>query len=701
MIEYQSKWSAQITKFYKEYCWNEILQLSCDFPDTKSLVIPFQKVELFDRELSKELLDHPGQIIEEFVAAIKEIDLPIDKTFDNVFVRFINLPTKSRIGDLRSVHLGKFISVEGMIRKATEVRPRITKAAFECQRCEYITYVEQHGYKFEEPFSGCENETCGKKGPFKVLIDESTFVDAQKLQVQEPPEDLRGTQARGLDIDVSDDITDLILPGDRVIITGILKSVQRTLKDGKSTFYDIYLDANHIEVLSTAFDELEITSTDKSKILTLSKDPEIFSKMVDSFAPLVKGMNDVKEALLLQQFSGVSKFTPDGSYLRGDSHILLCGDPAKAKTKLMKSAQARSPRAVFTSGKATTAAGLTAAVIKDEDKFGGGRYTVEGGALVMADKGVAFIDEGDKMRESDRDALHDAMEQQEIPLSKAGIMVTLKSRTAVTMSANPKYGKFDRYEGLAEQIDLPASLLSRFDLIFLLLDEPNEKEDSEISLHILDTHQAGELRQQRENGSISVSSILLEEAEKHIVPEIPVDLFKKYVAYAKKNYYPVLTQESKNHIHNFYMSLRKKAINSKKHSIPITKRQEEAIIRLAEASAKVRLSNEIKIEDAERATALMEKYLKTVGIDPSTGEADISGISSGITLSQINAIKTIKEIMKNLGNKFSNGAIPVMELVAEAVNAGIKKERAEGTIQKLAEKGDILKINQDHVKLVN
>lgn len=688
-------------KFLKEYCWNEILQLANEYPDVRSLQIPFQTINLFDRSLASQLLTHPEQIIKEFEHALKETDLPIDITFDHVFVRITGLPSKIMIGDVRSNHIGKFLAIEGMIRKATEVRPKITVAAFQCLRCGHTTYVEQiNGSRFEEPFMGCEEETCGKKGPFKVLIEDSTFVDAQKLQIQEPPEDLRGTQAQCLDVDADNDLTGLLLPGERVIVNGILKSIQRTIKDGKSTFYDFVLEANSIERMSTAFDELEISSADEDQIKELSEDPTIYSKMVDSFAPLIKGMDEVKEAMVLQQFSGVPKHLPDGSYIRGDSHLLFCGDPSLGKTKLMKSAQARSPRSVFTSGKATTAAGLTAAVLKDEDKFGGGRYTVEGGALVMADRGIAFIDEADKMRSQDRDALHDAMEQQEINLSKAGIIATLKTRAAVFMAANPKYGKFDRYESLAEQIDLPPSLLSRFDLIFILLDDPKEKEDAEISHHILNTHQAGELKQQRDNGNVSISSVLLEEAEKNITPEISPDLFKKYVAYAKKNIFPVMTEESKEHIHNFFMSLRRVGANSKTKSVPITHRQEEAMIRLAESSARVRLSNEVTLEDAKRATALMFSCLKNVGLDPNTGEIDSSIINSGTSLSQRNTIKILKDVMKSLSSKFPGGKIPVSEIIKKAGEQGIDSEKVESNLKKFAQRGDILKPSADHVKLV-
>ncbi len=687
------------TKFLKEYCWNEILQLANEYPDTRSLYIRYSLIDLFDNNLAEEVLIHPSQLIENFTTALKEIDLPIDKSFDDVYVRITDIPTKVRIGDLRSKHLGKFISLDGMIRKATEVRPRITRAAFQCMRCGHITYVEQiNRSRFEEPFAGCEEETCGKKGPFKVLIDESTFVDAQKLQIQEPPEDLRGTQAQSIDVDADDDLTGILLPGERVVVNGILKSTQRTLKDGKSVYYDLYLEANSIEKIDTAFDEIEISSTDEESIKTLSQDPLIYTKMVNSIAPIIKGMDDVKEAMVLQQFGGVPKFLPDGSYVRGDSHILFCGDPSLGKSKLMKSSQARSPRAVFASGPASSAGGLTAVVVKDD--FGEGRWTVEGGAMVLADKGIAFIDEADKMKPGDRDALHDALEQQEINLSKAGIMATLKTRTSVFMAANPKNGKFDKYEPLAEQIDLKPSLLSRFDLIFVMLDTPDERIDSDVSRYMLNTHLAGELRQQKQSGIVTVDSVLAEEAEKQITPEVPIDLFKKYVAYAKMHVFPVMSIEAMDWIHNFFMSLRKAGANSKTDSIPITKRQEEAIVRLAEASARVRLSNQITLEDAKRATSLMLTCLKNVGLDPNTGEIDTSIINSGTSLSQRNTIKALKDILKKLSSRFPEGKIPVVEVVAEAGKQGIEKDKVESNLKKFAQRGDILKPSQDKVKLV-
>lgn len=694
----ENKYSEKIKRFLKEYYWNEILQLANEYPDTKSLHVNFVDLERCDRDLARTLLENPSDLLEVFEEQLKEIDLPVEKVLEHVHVRFISVPSRIPIGELRSNHLGKFVAVEGMVRKATEVRPRIIEAAFQCLRCGYTTYVDQAGLKFEEPFMGCENDTCGKKGPFKILIDDSKFVDAQKLQIQEPPEDLRGTQAQSLDIEADNDLTGLIIPGERVVITGILRSRQRVLKDGKSTYYDILMEANSIERMGTSFDELEISSEDEEKIQELARDPAVYDKAIASISPTIFGMEDVKEAMVLQLFSGVPKIAPDGRRLRGDSHILFIGDPSLGKSVLMKDSQARSPRGIFTSGKSSSAGGLTAIVTKDE-KFGEGRWTVEGGALVIADKGVAYIDEGDKMRPGDRDALHEAMEQQEINLAKAGVIATLKTRTAVFMSCNPKYGQFDKYENLADQINMPPSLLSRFDLIFILLDTPDPSKDAQVSEHILKTHMAGEMLQQRENSTGSISSHDIDLASEHARPEISPELFRKHVAYARKNIFPVLTAEAMSHIHCFYLELRKAGASSKTKSIPITTRQEEAMVRLAEASARVRLSHEVTLADAKRATRLMLSCLQAIGIDPQTGEIDATLWNSGVGKSQRDTIKIIRDILQERSKSYPAGKVPVSDVINAAELKGISKTKVESNLQKMAQKGDIIQWGTDHVKL--
>lgn len=700
MTETESKWDEKLKRFFKDYYWNEILQLANEYPDQRSLSVDFTDIEKFDRELSKEFLDHPEELIKAAEAALKEIDLPVEKSLEEAHVRVIKIPNRISIRELRSKHLSRFIAIEGMIRKATEVRPRITKAAFECLRCGYLTFVDQNSFKFEEPFAGCEGENCGKKGPFKVRIENSTFIDAQKLQIQESPENLKGgSQPQSIEVDSEDDLTGNVTPGDRVIINGILKSRQRTLKDGKSTFYDLVLEANSIEHLDQDYDELEITAEDEEEILELSRDPGIYGKIVSSVAPSIYGYEDIKEALALQLFSGVVKNLPDGSRIRGDIHVMLVGDPGIAKSQLLRYVVKLSPRGVFTSGRSASASGLTAAAVKDD--LNDGRWTIEGGALVMADMGIAAVDEMDKMKTEDKSALHEAMEQQTISIAKAGIIATLKSRCALLGAANPKYGRFDRYEGLAEQISMPPALLSRFDLIFVLLDTPDHDLDTKIANHILQSHYAGELFEQREKLPGSHIKEELVEAEMEVIePVIQPEIMRKYVAYARKNVFPVMEEDARAHLIHFYTDLRKTG-DSKNTPVPVTARQLEALVRLSEASSRVRLSNTVTLEDAKRTIKIVMNCLKNVGVDPETGVLDADILASGTSMSQRNKIKILRDIIKKVSEKHPGAKAPLEEVYAVAESEhGIDRVHAEENIKKMKQRGDLLSPDQNHIRLV-
>jgi replicative DNA helicase Mcm len=702
MTEIESKWDEKLKRFFKDYYWNEILQLANEYPDQRSLGVDFTDIEKFDRELSKEFLEHPGELVSAAEAALKKIDLPVEKSLEQAHVRIIKIPNRIPIRELRSKHLSRFVSIEGMIRKATEVRPRITKAAFQCLRCGHITEVEQNSFKFEEPFAGCENDTCGKKGPFKVSIEDSTFIDAQKLQIQESPENLKGgSQPQSLEVDAEDDLTGNVTPGDRVIVNGVLKSRQRTLKDGKSTFYDLVLEANSIERLDKDFDELEITLEDEEQILELSHDPAIYEKIIGSIAPSIYGYEDIKEALALQLFSGVVKNLPDGSRIRGDIHMMLVGDPGIAKSQLLRYVVKLSPRGVFTSGRSASASGLTAAAVKDD--MNDGRWTIEGGALVMADMGIAAVDEMDKMRTEDKSALHEAMEQQTISIAKAGIIATLKSRCALLGAANPKYGRFDKYEGIADQINMPPALLSRFDLIFVLLDTPNQSLDNRIANHILQSHYAGELSEQRQNLPGSTITEDFVDAELEVIqPVIEAEIMRKYVAYSRKNVYPVMEEDARLHIIDFYTGIRKSG-EGKNTPVPVTARQLEALVRLSEASARVRLSNIVTLEDAKRTIRIVMNCLKNVGVDPETGALDADIIASGTSMSQRNKIKYLRDVIKKVSERHpgKEGA-PLEEVYAEAESKhGIDRAHAEEYIKKMKLGGDLLSPDQNHIRLIN
>jgi len=687
------KWKT----FFKRYYMDNILILSNEYPDKNSLTVSFHDLEMFDRRLSEELLENPFEMIPLANSAIADIDLPIEKTLESVTVRFIDIPYKVLNRDLRSKHLMKFISIEGMIRKATEVRPKITNAAFYCLRCEHITYVLQTGQKFIDPLE-CENDSCGRKGPFKILISKSTFVDAQKLQIQESPESLKGgSQPQSLDAEVENDLAGIVKPGDRVIINGILNSHQRTLRDGKSPFYDLILNANSLIYLEKEFDELEITPEDEQEILNLSNNKQVYEKIVRSIAPSIYGYTEIKEALALQLFSGVPKFLPDGTRIRGDIHILLMGDPGVAKSQLLRYIVKLAPRGVYASGRSASSAGLTAAAVKDD--LGDGRWTIEAGALVMADMGIAAVDELDKMRAEDKSSLHEAMEQQTISVAKAGILATLKSRCALLAAANPKYGRFDRHEMISGQINVPPALLSRFDLLFILQDVPNNAVDARIANHIVSAHYAGELSEHKSHiPSSNISQEQIDSQMELIVPEIDPELMRKYIAYARKNIYPIMEEDARKHLVNFYRELRSMGEGTDA-PVPVTARQLEALVRISEASSRTRLSNVVTMDDAKRTTAMVHSCLKSVGADPVTGIFDADRLASGTTKSQRDKIKIIKEIIKNLVKISPVGKALLEDVYVDAESKDIDKTHAEELIIKMSRSGDILKPDNNHIRL--
>ena len=391
--------------------------------------------------------------------------------------------------------MGSFIAVEGLVKKITEVRPKLEVAAFQCQKCGAVIRIEQDEDILKEPSECYEDQGgCGRVSSFKLSTTLSTFIDSQKIEIQENPEGLRGgAQPERISVYLEDDLVGGVAPGDRVIVNGILQSVARHRGAFRLTSFDKTMNAVSIESQEFAFEEVEVTKEDEKKILKISKDPGIYDKMRQSIAPTIYGLDIEKDALVLQLFGGIAKEMPDGTRTRGDIHTLLVGDPGTAKSQMLSYMAKLAPRSVYASGKASSAAGLTAAAVRDD--FGEGHWTLEAGALVLADKGLACIDEIDKMEETDRSSLHQAMEQQEISVAKAGINATLKTRCAVLAAANPKLGRFDEFMPMHEQINMPPALLSRFDLIFSILDKPNRKTDIDLAAHILQSHKGGEIHE--------------------------------------------------------------------------------------------------------------------------------------------------------------------------------------------------------------
>lgn len=682
---------AKWEEFIRSRYWDELLELADSYPLRRSLSIKFPDVDRYDPEFADELLEKPEPLLEAAETALLEIDLPIDVVLEKAHFRIVGLPRRFKTSELRSDQIGRLIALEGLVRTVTEVRPKVLSAAFECQRCGHLFYKDQTTSKFQEPYD-CPNEACDRRGPFKLLLDKSRFVDAQNVRVQESPEELRGgEQPQTLDVQLEDDLSGIIYPGDRVVISGVLRSYQRTTQTGKSTYFDLFLEGNSVEMMEQEFEEIEIKAEDERLIRELASDPLIYEKVRRSIAPSIYGYEEVKEALGLQLFSGVSKGLPDGTRIRGDIHILLVGDPGIAKSQLLRYISKLSPRGIYTSGKSSTSAGLTATAVKDE--LGDGRWTIEAGALVLADKGIACIDEMDKMRSEDRSALHEAMEQQTISVAKAGVMATLKSRCALLAAANPKFGRFDKFEGIAQQINLSPALMSRFDLIFVLTDEPSDARDSMIAHHIGQTTYAGEIASRGDRSREELEAVM-----EVIRPAIEPEVLRKYIAYARKNVFPVLTPEARARLEGYYVSLRKQGQDTNK-PVPVTARQLEALFRLSESSARLRLSDEITGGDAERVIRIVDSCLRQVGVDPETGLLDADVLAVGISKSTRDKTRLMIELVRELASEHQ-GPAPLEAVLERAeTKLGIERNKAEEIIKRLRTNGEIFEPRSGYLKL--
>jgi len=655
---------SKFRTFIEKYYYNELL--TNIKKGHSSIYIDFSVLAKFDIELSEQVLTTFTDAVANFEESIKQLDIP--EAQYPIHVRFVNFPKSAflRIRDIRGRNLSKVLVTEGLIRQASDIRPRVTYATFECPGCGAQIMVEQTGGKFREP-SKCN---CGRAGKFK-LIDKK-LVDVQRLVIEETPESLEGgEQPKRIAVFLEDDLLDPRLekrryPGNKVLVVGLVKEIPVPLKTGGiSTTYDLCIESNSIETVEEDFEEIEITLEDERIIKELASKPNIYEKLADSVAPSIYGYENIKQAIILQLFSGVKKEREDGTRTRGDIHLFLVGDPGAAKSQVLRYVATLAPKARYVSGKGASAAGITATVVRDEFIRG---WALEAGALVLANKGIACIDEMDKMAPEDTSAMHEAAEQQTVTIAKANIHATLRAETSILAAANPKFGRFDPYEPIPKQIDLPPTLLNRFDLIFTIRDMPNSDRDEKIAQHILELAQDPDAKK----------------------ADIGRDLLRKYIAYAKQKCFPKLTAGAIEEIKKFYITLRGTAVKegTEIRSIPISARQLEALVRLAEASAKVRLGDSVTRKDAQRAIDLLKSSMQEVAYDVETGQFDIDRIATGITATQRTQISSIRRILETLSEKLGKD-VPLQDVLREAEAEGIDRAKTEEILQKLKEKGEI------------
>jgi len=674
MSSYNEEHQERFEEFLRTYndehgdtiYWTKVKQMLIS--GVTSLTIDFRELESFDNVFSVLAADNPLEFMKTMnnalIAVLHAQEPKYIESIDTTLlqVRITKYSEEVKLRAIRSKHIGKLLRVSGIMMRASEVKPLLVQAVFQCRICDEKIPQTQEDGRYTEPVR-CP--LCDKKTPMRLLAQESQFRDWQKVRIQESPDELPpGQMPRSVDVILEGDIVDISRPGDLVRVTGILQTTPDfSRRGGRLATFNIFIEANGVEVSEKEHEQIALSDDDIKKIKELSDDPYVHERIIASIAPSIKGHDSIKESIALLIFGGVSKELEDGTKLRGKSNILMIGDPGTGKSQILKFVSDLAVRALYTSGKGSSAAGLTAAVMHDADS---GAMTLEAGALVLADQGIACIDEFDKMDPTDRTAIHEAMEQHTVSIAKAGIIATLNARTSILAAANPTLGRYESSLSVQDNIRLPFTILSRFDLIWIMVDTIEATKDRELAQFILRMHQD-------KRGK-----------EKTATQTLPKDFLKKYIGYANLNVRPQLTPEAAEVIENFYVGLRKSAEGGA--AVPITARQLESLVRLAEARAKMALEHKVSKEDAQAAIRLMEESLRMVALDRVTGKIDIDKLVSKMSASQRGSSDVIIKAIKDMESE-GTSTVNRDALVQKAVSMGLAREQAEEVIEKLLSEG--------------
>jgi replicative DNA helicase Mcm len=669
-----------LTEFLRRYYSDELGDLAAQYPtDKQSIHIDWLDLVRFDPDIADDLRERPDQVIEYLEEAVGQYDLPVDVDLSGVQVCIENLSEEDThtVGKSRVQHRNSLVGVRGQISRRSDAKPKATTLTFVCQRCGTDTTIPQAGDSRQEPH---ECPGCERQGPFEIDFDQSEFVNFQAIRVQQPPELAARGEPSSLDVHVQQALLDAVDAGDRVTVTGIY----RLLDDGSDELtFDTYLEGTGIEPEETDFEDIDVEEyADEIERIASGELGAPVDVLVENFCPKITGHDPIKQAIVLQLFSANSATDATGNRERGMFHILIVGDPGKGKSRLLNAAAELAPRATSANGQRTSAAGITAGAVRDD--FGDAEFSLKAGALVLGDQGICCIDEIDKVDDEALSAIHGAMSEGQVEVTNI-MNATLPARTSVLAAGNPTMGRFDKYEPIPQQIDLAPPMLSRFDLVFTLVDDPDLEHDAEVAGHML-AHRQSAIQADKRG-----------DAPADWEPEVSQEAMRAYIAYARQEINPTIPEEIQSKIQGWYAELRQTGGDGDDSPVAVTPRYVDAVQRLCEASARARLSETVEATDLDRAMNLINRSLRDVALDPETGEMDVDRLETGQSTAQRDRVRSILDLIEELDAEYNGGA-PHEVLVDRAEEVGIDREKTQHELQQLKQKGDVYEPQPDYYR---